>query len=533
MNLFKKILLVGGIGNAILIIYTIFNYMVGDDIKSKLNAVSDVQLPSIELIDSSVLDLLKIRETFASAMSTNEEDLLVSAQELSKEVSAKLIQVAEQSGSKEQSVQKMEEIFNAYTLSAAELTKGMMNNSLAYEDLAEKAMAMNQNYENIKDSLYQAKSHFKAKLNAGLADTHDAIDQSIIIGAVMGAICVVALLVISYLIASSAVSSIDKVTKRLKDMSSGTGDLTVQLPVTNQDEIGQLVGEFNTFINSLRQLVSDTKAVANKVAAHAHELSRLASEADTGLLTQQEEIAAVATAVTELAANSGGVLDSATKASELTTNASDQTTKTHGVVDANTRAIIALAEDVEKAASVIDNLKNETNEIGSVLGVIKGIAEQTNLLALNAAIEAARAGENGRGFAVVADEVRNLAKRTQESTLEIENMIERLQQGAEQAVGVMHQGRQQTESSVEQSHIAQQALSQIDIAVEQIDQMNTQVATSAHEQSSVAQEVSRNIEHINLLARETSGKSASTKNTSVELNSDANYLVQLVERFKT
>jgi len=192
-----------------------------------------------------------------------------------------------------------------------------------------------------------------------------------------------------------------------------------------------------------------------------------------------------------------------------------------------------LASEVENAADVIDKLRQDSENIGTVLDVIKGIAEQTNLLALNAAIEAARAGEQGRGFAVVADEVRTLASRTQESTQEIQEMIERLQSRSSDAVNVMEQGRSRAEKTVDQAAMAGDSLDAITNSVASINEMNTLIAAASEEQSSVSEEINRNVVNINSLADDSVQGAQQTTSESEALAALAQRLQDLVSQFKT
>jgi methyl-accepting chemotaxis protein len=233
----------------------------------------------------------------------------------------------------------------------------------------------------------------------------------------------------------------------------------------------------------------------------------------------------MAATVQEVSRNAQYAADGALKADEEARNGA-------AVVTETIAAINSLSGNVENASEVIQRLEAESENIGSVLDVIRGIAEQTNLLALNAAIEAARAGEQGRGFAVVADEVRTLASRTQQSTSEIQEMIERLQQGSKNAVAVMEEGRRQTQAGVEQAARAGQTLQDITAAITSIRDLNTQIASAAEQQASVAEEINRSIVSINEVADETSLGMREAAMSSNQLTQYASQLQSLVERFE-
>ena len=196
-------------------------------------------------------------------------------------------------------------------------------------------------------------------------------------------------------------------------------------------------------------------------------------------------------------------------------------------------SINALATKVADASLVINNLSDDSRQIGSVLEVIQGIAEQTNLLALNAAIEAARAGEQGRGFAVVADEVRNLARRTQDSTRQIQTVIEKMQASTSKAVSVMDEGQAQAQVSVEQARCAGESLNAINVSVTRISDMNTQIATAAEEQAMVANEINQNFNQITSSASRAEQEALKITTASKQLESLAKVLEKNVSQFKT
>jgi methyl-accepting chemotaxis protein len=227
------------------------------------------------------------------------------------------------------------------------------------------------------------------------------------------------------------------------------------------------------------------------------------------------------------------MVDSAGMAADATAQADDEARAGAEVVRLTIKQINTLADAVGHAAEVIHRLEADSSEIGKVLDVIGGIAEQTNLLALNAAIEAARAGEQGRGFAVVADEVRSLASRTQDSTSEIQAMIERLQSGAHEAVKVMKSGREQASSSVEQASHAGESLQTIAAAVARIRDMNQHMADAARQQGEVASEINRNLATITEVAEQTAEGAASLDQASSQLSGMSHKLQSLVGHFKT
>jgi len=293
-------------------------------------------------------------------------------------------------------------------------------------------------------------------------------------------------------------------------------DLSVDLGDTEQSS--------NPFANCLSRLLNDLKAFiaqtvqsSMKISSSAEKLSIIIDRTNDGVNNQKAESEQLATAMNEMAATVQDVARNASDAAQASSEADQAAQSGKDIVKQSISGIKNLASEVENTSNMLDQLQSETGEIDSVLGVIQGIAEQTNLLALNAAIEAARAGESGRGFAVVADEVRTLAQRSQESTEEIKNIIEKLQAGAQKAVQAMSVGLEQARQSVEQADLAGQSLDTIAGAVNTINTMNIQIATASEEQAAVAEEINRNIIRIVQIADETSAGAHTTAEATSEL----------------
>lgn len=295
------------------------------------------------------------------------------------------------------------------------------------------------------------------------------------------------------------------------------GDLTRKISVKGKDEFAWMCWEYTCARKGFTEVVNSIKGNASQLAAAAEELSAITEQSSQGVVRQQSETQQVATAMNQMSATVQEVAQNAANAATAAQEADDQAKNGHSVVNETVGTINSLAGEVQRTADVIEKLKGHSMSIGAVLDVIRDIAEQTNLLALNAAIEAARAGEQGRGFAVVADEVRTLASRTQQSTQEINEMIEHLQSGANEAVLVMEQGRAKAEDTVQQAAKAGEALDAITQVVDKIKAMNIQIASAAEQQSSTAEEINRNVVNISQVADETSNGAQQTANASDEL----------------
>jgi methyl-accepting chemotaxis protein len=324
---------------------------------------------------------------------------------------------------------------------------------------------------------------------------------------------------------------LNRVIDAIDDLADGDGDLTFRLNVNSKDELGTLSNKLNLFLEKLHGLISKLASTTTQVHQSAQNLHDLNDQTQKLVIAQHSSTDMVATAMNEMSMTVRDVAQSASSAAQAARQADTDASKGSDLVKSSTESIVNLAQDVEQAAVVIHKLETEVESVGSVLDVIRGIAEQTNLLALNAAIEAARAGEQGRGFAVVADEVRTLASRTKESTQEIQTMIERLQQGARNAVSVMESGQENTKISVKRAESAGASLLEITSAVTSISDMNVQIASAAEEQSAVTEDVNKNITEISEVANTTSQISSQASQASTELSEFAEEMERIVKNF--
>ena len=318
----------------------------------------------------------------------------------------------------------------------------------------------------------------------------------------------------------------------IASLSQGNGDLTIRLPITNKDEIGDLRGSVNNFTAQLQNMIhaiTDEINTLNEQTAMLQNYSSIMSQESS---SQRSETSQVATAMHEMTATVQEVAENAQQTAEAADNGKNQAVEGQKVVNETVKSIQNLADEVDQVHGIITELAAASDQIGVVLDVINNIAEQTNLLALNAAIEAARAGEQGRGFAVVADEVRTLASRTHQSTLEIRETVERVQTGTRNIVQAIEHEKEVTSESVIQANKAGDALDSIISVVSNITSMTTQIAVAAQEQSHTSEEINRNITNIDNTSERVAEGTVHTSEASQNLLELSERLNNLTSQFK-
>lgn len=362
---------------------------------------------------------------------------------------------------------------------------------------------------------------------------NEGIDNAFINTVIASVFAVAITAAIAVVVSRSITSPLHTTVLAMNDISQGDGDLTQRLMVKRDDELGKLGSSFNRFADDVGKMVIDIRQSSQSMNQASHKLNELLANMHAGINRQHEESEQVATAINEMSAASMEVARSAQEASTAAEHAD------HLVKQANNQLLIAikvingLAKQVDEGANAVDQLNQQSSQIGSVLDVIRNIAEQTNLLALNAAIESARAGEAGRGFAVVADEVRTLAKRTQDSTHEIEAMIEQVQQGTTTVNSIMQSIKSGSATSVNEAGEVEKALNEVLLSVNTITSQNAQIATAAEEQTSVSEAINQNMTTIVDIANKTANDTDVATSYMHELTDTATQLEQNVSRYKT
>lgn len=358
-------------------------------------------------------------------------------------------------------------------------------------------------------------------------------ERAKLLSTTVGALTLLFVVIVAWLLIRQIRNPVMTLLEQTRQVAAG--NLTSQLDMKqfSHDELGKLAQGFNEMQSNLRMLVNEVSGSVVQLGAAAEEISAVAQQSANNMGAQQHELNQLATAMNEMQATVQEVARNTNDAASAATSASDTAAQGSETVNDSIGRIEKVATAIEETALVIRQLGDDSRNIGMVLEVIQGIAEQTNLLALNAAIEAARAGEQGRGFAVVADEVRTLAKRTQDSTSQINHIISELQQRANEAGITMQQSQDMMSETVHTAREAGASIAEISSSVNSISHMNIQIATATEEQGAVSEELNRNVVNISNASEEVATGAKQMAQACNDLNLLATQLQEVVRKFRT
>uniref|UniRef100_UPI004048AB1D methyl-accepting chemotaxis protein n=1 Tax=Vibrio anguillarum TaxID=55601 RepID=UPI004048AB1D len=507
-------------------------YQVQTQTQLSIEQIRDEYFPALSSVTNARNTIKNLDQALQTAVSTGDDELMDSAKNYLNLINEELNNLKRVSPQHAALVENLKRLLNSYQEIAFDIAASLIDGSTDFATLPARAKQSN-------EFLEQLNSEFKALVEASNVDFNQTVEEtissaqrSIHIGIGLGAVTILVLIIVALVVIKSVVSSIEQVTGSLREIAEGEGDLTVRINYNGRDEVADLVYWFNQFISKIHKSLNSTRETIATLESVSSRLSSTSSNTSQQVRSQESIMQSVSSAVNSLSDSVTSIAENAAFASSEATSANDTAQTGSAVVESTIVSIEHLAKDVNQAAQVVNELESYTNNAGVILNTIRSIAEQTNLLALNAAIEAARAGEQGRGFAVVADEVRTLASRTQSSTEEIQQVLEKIQKGSSLVVDAMTKGQQSASNTVSESEQSGVALVNITEKVKSIVQLNQQIAAATEEQNRTSKIIFDNIQDMDEISRSVSDGSRALDGISTDIQSVTQNLSDVIRQYK-
>lgn len=532
LSIRKKILLIPTFGAIGFISYLLISMHYLNGSVSLLTDARIQHFPLLQLTDSNIAKVEKIQETLTYAVTSGESDVLSTAQELAMEFRKDINESKNIGPSLSNELGKISDLFNNYFEQSYNISKGMVDETIDFTTLGSRSKEMAETLKILQESLTRFHDARLQMFQDAFTGANETSEKVISVGQALGLATITLLFLVAIPISGMIKSSIDRVIDRLKDIAEDNGDLTVRIQTRGKDEVGELAKWFNTFMDKLQPVIQQIVETAPPLAALANDVHAFSADITHTITDQNRSVTESKNNIELMSHSVASIAQNAAEAASSAKVADSEASKGQSIVASTVNSIQDLSQNINGASEAITKLEHDTTSVNVVLEVIRGIAEQTNLLALNAAIEAARAGEQGRGFAVVADEVRSLASRTQESTEEINTILDQLQTASQAAVHTMKDSTLAVEKSVSEAHQAGQSLQTITDTVNTINSMSGQIAQATDEQQNISSVMVQEAERIQEQTASTANSAEKLSGVSTNLSSLASSLEQITRQFK-
>jgi len=508
------------------------NTSINSDNTERLAHIQNLYFPVVQSSRENVVRINRTEELLNAAVSTGETESLSTAKSTFEDLITKINEQKTLWPEMIDTLDEVERQAKGYFSVAWKLSEGMVEGGLDPAQLPVLVKQMNKGLNETKNQLNQFNESALRAFHKTVKDSNEAASNALATGLLLSGLSIVIIVLISASIVLLITRNLNTMLESLKDIASGEGDLTKRIEQNSEDEIGALIHWFNQFMEKLHSSINNVVMSIEPLTRLSQDLRDMTNKTAEITSEQSQATDDVTRSVDEMFSSVQNVAQNASSAASAAKEADAEAKAGRAVVTQSVESINDLASEVERAATVIGKLEADTENVGTILDVIKGIAEQTNLLALNAAIEAARAGEQGRGFAVVADEVRTLASRTQDSTQEIQRVIEELQSAARSAAEVMSHSQEQANASVEQAAKTDSSLATITEKVGSITTMNMEIADATGEQEKVSNSIKSNVEGIRLNADKAVKNVQEVEAASDSLAEISNNLKEITGQFR-
>ncbi|AHL77129.1 chemotaxis protein [Stutzerimonas stutzeri] len=534
-SLTAKLSLVPAVALLGLVLYVGYTSLQLSATDSRLVTLETQSYPTLEKADAVIFQFSRIPGLLNNAVAAGEPGILDEAREVLGEIDRQQQALATLLVSQPQRRQALDNWRNAVTAyadNALGASTKLISGSASFDDLRPSLDRMASDLAQAQKQATDFRAGAYADFQQTLAETREANESTTRLGIILSLVLIVVVSLGAWLVIRSVMANVRGVIASLQSIARGDGDLTQRVNVKSNDEIGAMIELFNGFLDKLQHTIRQIIEAASPLGQVSKELYNLTQGSEENAKSQQHHTDSITRDILTMTGSIQEVAQRSQQASDEANSAARQAATAREHVGSLSSGISDLGNSVMSAVKAMEQLEEETQEVGSVLTVIRSIAEQTNLLALNAAIEAARAGEQGRGFAVVADEVRNLAQKTAASTAEIQQIIQRLQSSANTVLNVMNSNGEKSRASIERSVEATQLLETIARTVNQIDELNAGIAQFTQEQIGLSSSIQQETQVLQQDAQATANGAEATARLGEQLVSTGDHLRAATAQFR-